>query len=403
MTLQQLEYILAVNQFRHFAKAAEYCRVTQPTLSAMIQKLEEELDTRIFDRSQQPVCPTPVGIHIIEQAQNILVQANRIKNIIEEEKHSLTGTFKLGILPTVAPYLLPRFFPQLMKKYPDLDIRVVEMKTNDIKKALQTGEIDAGIVASLAGMEELQQTPLFYEQFFAYVSREDALFNNEVIRTSDLNGEQLWLLDEGHCFRDQLVRFCQMKSARASQLAYHLGSMETFMRMVESGKGVTFIPELAVLQLGDAQKELVRSFAIPCPTRQVVLLTNKNFIRHTLLEVLVKEIKLSVPKEMLSLKATQESYRFHLSLHKIFQSDFLFYRGKMLYFCKQKKRRSVAPQHHQANWLLHSVCTIFALVKQKTKPIKREKLWNRSSTHNSLNSRFRLSKTEVSKQYPTKT
>lgn len=305
MTLQQLEYILAVNQFRHFAKAAEYCRVTQPTLSAMIQKLEEELDTRIFDRSQQPVCPTPVGIHIIEQAQNILVQANRIKNIIEEEKHSLTGTFKLGILPTVAPYLLPRFFPQLMKKYPDLDIRVVEMKTNDIKKALQTGEIDAGIVASLAGMEELQQTPLFYEQFFAYVSREDALFNNEVIRTSDLNGEQLWLLDEGHCFRDQLVRFCQMKSARASQLAYHLGSMETFMRMVESGKGVTFIPELAVLQLGDAQKELVRSFAIPCPTRQVVLLTNKNFIRHTLLEVLVKEIKLSVPKEVLSLKATQ--------------------------------------------------------------------------------------------------
>lgn len=305
MTLQQLEYTLAVNQFRHFAKAAEYCRVTQPTLSAMIQKLEEELDTRIFDRSQQPVCPTPVGIHIIEQAQNILVQANRIKNIIEEEKHSLTGTFKLGILPTVAPYLLPRFFPQLMKKYPDLDIRVVEMKTNDIKKALQTGEIDAGIVASLAGMEELQQTPLFYEQFFAYVSREDALFNNEVIRTSDLNGEQLWLLDEGHCFRDQLVRFCQMKSARASQLAYHLGSMETFMRMVESGKGVTFIPELAVLQLGDAQKELVRSFAIPCPTRQVVLLTNKNFIRHTLLEVLVKEIKLSVPKEMLSLKATQ--------------------------------------------------------------------------------------------------
>ena len=271
----------------------------------MIQKLEEELDTRIFDRSQQPICPTPVGILIIEQAQKILVQANRIKNIIEEEKHSLTGTFKLGILPTVAPYLLPRFFPQLMKKYPDLDIRVIEMKTNDIKKALQTGEIDAGIVASLAGMEELQQTPLFYEQFFVYVSRKDILFNSEVIRTSDLNGEQLWLLDEGHCFRDQLVRFCQMKSARASQLAYHLGSMETFMRMVESGKGVTFIPELAVLQLGDIQKELVRPFAIPCPTRQIVMLTNKNFIRHTLLEALTKEIKSSIPKEMLSLKATQ--------------------------------------------------------------------------------------------------
>lgn len=254
MTLQQLEYILAVNQFRHFAKAAEYCRVTQPTLSAMIQKLEEELDTKIFDRSQQPVCPTPIGLHIIEQARNVLVQTHRIKNIIEEEKHSLSGIFKLGILPTIAPYLLPRFFPQLMKKYPQLDIRVVEMKTNDIKKALQTGDIDAGIVAGLAGMEEFRQIPLFYEQFYTYIARENRLFNNEVIRTSDLTGEQLWLLDEGHCFRDQLERFCQLKAARASQLAYHLGSMETFMRMVESGKGITFIPELAVLQLNGTQK-----------------------------------------------------------------------------------------------------------------------------------------------------
>lgn len=305
MTLQQLEYILAVNQFRHFAKAAEYCRVTQPTLSAMIQKLEEELDTKLFDRSQQPVCPTPIGIHVIEQAQKVLVQANSIKNIIEEEKHSLTGTFRLGILPTIAPYLLPRFFPHLIKKYPQLDIRVVEMKTNDIKKALQTGEIDAGIVASLDGMEDFRQTTLFYEQFYAYVSREDALFANEVIRTSDLTGEQLWLLDEGHCFRDQLVRFCQLKAARASQLAYHLGSMETFMRMVESGKGITFIPELAVLQLNEIQKELVRPFAIPCPTRQIIMLTNRNFIRTTLLETITREILAEIPKEMLSLKATQ--------------------------------------------------------------------------------------------------
>lgn len=305
MTLQQLEYILAVDRFRHFAKAAEYCRVTQPTLSAMIQKLEEELDTKIFDRSQQPVCPTPIGMHIIEQARQVLVQTNRIKNIIEEEKHSLSGTFHLGILPTIAPYLLPRFFPQLMKKYPSLDIRVTEMKTKDIKSALQTGEIDAGIVAGLADMEEFRQTPLFYEQFYAYVSREDPLFKNEVIRTSDLNGEQLWLLDEGHCFRDQLMRFCQLKAARASQLAYHLGSMETFMRMVESGKGVTFIPELAVMQLNELQQELVRPFAIPCPTRQIILLTSPNFIRLTLLEALTQEIQSAVPKEMLGLKPVQ--------------------------------------------------------------------------------------------------
>lgn len=305
MTLQQLEYILAVNQFRHFAKAAEYCRVTQPTLSAMIQKLEEELNTKIFDRSQQPVCPTPIGVHVLEQAQTVLVQANRIKNIIEEEKHSLSGTFKLGILPTIAPYLLPRFFPQLMKKYPQLDIRVIEMKTNDIKQALLDGEIDAGIVASLDGMEAFRQVALFYEQFFAYIAAENALSTNEMIRTSDLTGEQLWLLDEGHCFRDQLVRFCQLKAARASQLAYHLGSMETFMRMVEGGKGITFIPELAVLQLNEIQQKLVRPFAIPTPTRQIIMLTNPNFVRYTLLDVLTKEIQGSIPGEMLSLRATQ--------------------------------------------------------------------------------------------------
>lgn len=305
MTLQQLEYILAVDRFRHFAKAAEHCRVTQPTLSAMIQKLEEELDTRIFDRSQQPVCPTPVGIHIIRQAQHILTQTGRIRHIIEEEKHSLTGVFKLGILPTIAPYLLPRFFPQLMKKHPQLDIRVVEMQTDVLKRALQTGEIDAGIVASLAGMEEFGQTSLFYEEFFAYVAREEPLFDRKIVRTSDLTGEQLWLLDEGHCFRDQLVRFCQLKAARVSQLTYRLGSMETFMRMVENGKGVTFIPELSVLQLNESQKELVRPFAIPCPTRQIVMLTDRNFIRHTLLETLVREIQSSVPPQMLALKATQ--------------------------------------------------------------------------------------------------
>ena len=305
MTLQQLEYILAVDRFRHFAKAAEHCRVTQPTLSAMIQKLEEELDTRIFDRSRQPVCPTPVGIHIIRQAQHILTQTGRIRHIIEEEKHALTGVFKLGILPTIAPYLLPRFFPQLMKKYPQLDIRVVEMQTDVLKRALQTGEIDAGIVASLAGMEEFGQTSLFYEEFFAYVARQEPLFDRKIVRTSDLTGEQLWLLDEGHCFRDQLVRFCQLKAARASQLTYRLGSMETFMRMVENGKGVTFIPELSVLQLNESRKELVRPFAIPCPTRQIVMLTDRNFIRHTLLETLVREIQSSVPPQMLALKATQ--------------------------------------------------------------------------------------------------
>ena len=256
MTLQQLEYILAVDKCRHFGKAADVCNVTQPTLSAMIGKLEEELNVKIFDRTRQPISPTPVGELVIRQAQEVLYQSNRIKDIIEEERHSLTGIFRVGILPTIAPYLLPRFFPQLMKKYPQLDIRVREMKTSEIKKALAEGELEAGILAKLAGLEEFKETHLCYEKYVGYVSREDKLFGQNIIRTSDVAGSKdLWLLDEGHCFRDQLVRFCQMKGAQTSQLAYNLGSIETFMRMVESGKGITFIPELAADQLNEIQQE----------------------------------------------------------------------------------------------------------------------------------------------------
>ena len=306
MTLQQLEYILAVDRYRHFGKAADACNVTQPTLSAMIGKLEEELNAKLFDRNRQPICPTPVGEQVIRQAREILKQTDGIKDIVAEEKQSLGGIFRVGILPTIAPYLLPRFFPQLMKKYPALDIRVREMKTHEIKEALLQGDIDAGILATIEGLEEYTQTTLFYEKYQGYVSREDSLFSKEILRTSDVaSSKDLWLLDEGHCFRDQMVRFCQMKSSQSSQLAYNLGSMETFMRMVESGMGITFIPELAVMQLTDYQKELVRPFAIPIPTRELILITNKHFIRHSLLEVFVKEIQDSVPKNMLKLGAGQ--------------------------------------------------------------------------------------------------
>lgn len=305
MTIQQLEYILAVDQFRHFARAAEYCRVTQPTLSAMIQKLEDELGVKLFDRTMQPVCPTTIGTKVIDQARIILAQASQVKEIISEEKQSLSGTFHLGVLPTIAPYLLPRFFPQLMEKYPDLDIRVTEMKTQHIQQALHAGDIDAAIIASKLEDSYLAEEVLFYEKFYGYVSRKEPLYKHDVIRTSDITGERLWLLDEGHCFRDQLVRFCQIEAVKVNQMAYHLGSMETFMRMVESGKGITFIPELAVAQLGAQQQELVRPFAIPRPTRQVVLATSKDFVRHSLLHVLKEEIKASVPKEMLTLQSIQ--------------------------------------------------------------------------------------------------
>lgn len=305
MNIQQLEYILAVDTFRHFAKAAEHCNVTQPTLSMMILKLEEELGVKIFDRNMQPVKVTSTGKRVIEQARKILYQTSLIKDIVNEEEQSLKGTFRLAVLPTIAPYLLPRFFHKLIGKYPELDIRILEMKTQATLMALVNGEIDAAIIASIPTDKQLQYDTLYYEEFFGYVSRNESIFKNEVIRSSDINEERLWLLDEGHCFRDQLMRYCQMESVKLHQAAYRLGSMETFMRMVESGNGITFIPELAVHQLSKEQKELVRPFAIPKPTRQIVLVTRVDFIRNSLLSVLHENIKKNIPKEMYSPQAFQ--------------------------------------------------------------------------------------------------
>lgn len=306
MNLQQLEYILAVDELRHFARAAEQCNVTQPTLSAMIQKLEEELDAKIFDRTQQPVQPTLIGKKIIEQARATVHQASLIRDLVKEEEQSVNGIFRIAVLPTIAPYLLPRFFPELMEAYPSLDIRVIEMKTKNCLAALQAGGVEAAIIAGPAEGKEFNSAPLYYESFFGYVSPKEAIYKKELIRSSEISGEKLWLLDEGHCFRDQLMRFCQLKSAQSCQIAYKLGSMETFMRMVESGKGMTFIPGLAVMQLSEEQKKLVRPFAIPQPTRQINIITHTDFIRHAILAMLVEKIKMAVPKDMLTLQSGQK-------------------------------------------------------------------------------------------------
>ena len=306
MTLQQLEYIVAVYRTRHFVKAAEACGVTQPTLSAMIQKLEAELDVKLFERSSQQVMPTAIGKVVVEQAWKVLNRARKLKDIVAEEKKSLTGTFRLGILPTIAPYLLPRFFPRLMRENSSLEIRVVEMKTADIRRSIDRGEIDAAVMVDTGDLDDYALTTLFYEQFLAYVSPSDQLSAKKSIKTSDLSNELLWLLDEGHCFRDQLVKYCQLKAAKTSQSAYSLGSIETFMRIVENGQGVTFIPELATMQLTPTQKELVRPFAIPIPTREVVIATSKAFVRKSLLDMIVGQIRNSVPEKMLKLNNTEQ-------------------------------------------------------------------------------------------------
>lgn len=306
MTLQQMQYVTALCRLRHFAKAAKECGVTQPTLSAMIRKLETELGVNLFERSSQQVEPTTAGLLVAEQAKIMLACEKRIKDMIAEERRSQTGTFRLGILPTVAPYLLPRFMPALQRSNPGINLHVIEMKTASIQEALANGDIDAAVAVNINGLQNLQQTVLFYEQFIAYVSRGSRLFSQRRIVASDLTHEQLWLLDEGHCFRDQLVKYCNLKTAGMSKTNYLLGSIETFMRIVESGQGITFIPELALNQLNDDQKQLTRPFGLPIPVREVVLLTPKDFLRKSLLDIITKAITSSVPEEMLKMNNTEQ-------------------------------------------------------------------------------------------------
>jgi LysR family hydrogen peroxide-inducible transcriptional activator len=306
MTLQQLEYLIAVDRFRHFGKAADYCNVTQPTLSAMIQKLEDELGVKLLDRSMHPLEPTRIGLLVLEQARKALISSKRIKEIVNEQKDSFEGTFNLGIIPTIAPYLIPRFFPQMANKHPEMDVRITDMKTDDIKDAIRKGDIDAGIVADLEGMDDFEKTGLYYEELFVYVSPEDKLISYDKIKDRDLNGEFLWLLGEGHCMSQQMQKFCHLKHAARSERAYRLGSIETFMRMVEGGKGVTFIPELAVKQLTDDKRRLVRSFAIPTPARHVIIITSHHFIRKAILQLITENILKSIPSDMLKQKSHQQ-------------------------------------------------------------------------------------------------
>ncbi len=306
MNLHQLKYIIALDEHRHFGRAAEACDIAQPSLSTMIQKLEDELGTKIFDRSRQPIVPTPTGARILKQANIILRQAELLKDIVIDEEESLGGDIKLGILPTIAPYLIPRIIPSLNERLPNLKINFIEITTAECLEALSNGEIDMAIIASPPDVEGLGSQILFYEEFFGYVARNHRLFAETNIRSSLVDTEQLWLLDEGHCFRDQLLRFCELKRATPHSYNYEKGSLETFMHLVEQGNGLTFIPELAVDFLGEQNKELVRPFTIPRPTRAIHLALRDDCIRQNLYQELCKLIRSSVPEQMLKLDIEQK-------------------------------------------------------------------------------------------------
>ncbi|MES2764093.1 MAG: LysR substrate-binding domain-containing protein [Bacteroidota bacterium] len=311
MNLQQLEYIIAVDRLKNFVKAAEACFVTQATLSMMIKKLEEELDIKIFDRSKQPVKTTEIGQKIIVQANRVLSESRQMREVIKKEKGIVDGELKIGIIPTLAPYLLPLFIKKYLIDFPLVKLVINEHTTDVITHKLKNGELDAGILATPLNDQSLKEQPLFYEKYFLYVNAEEKGFDKHYVLPKDIDVNRLWLLEEGHCMRSQILNFCTLKKQKESeeQFHYNAGSIETLRNMVDTNFGMTIIPELATSNLNVHQKKRLRIFKAPAPVREISIVTHREFLKATLirslkdtiLSVISNEMKQSKNKEILDL------------------------------------------------------------------------------------------------------
>ncbi|HEY4196199.1 MAG TPA: LysR substrate-binding domain-containing protein [Mucilaginibacter sp.] len=304
MTITQLEYIVAVDTYRSFVSAAEKCFVTQPTLSMQVQKLEDTLGVKLFDRSKQPVTPTEIGIEIIEQARMVLAESEKIKEIITDRQKELSGELKVGIIPTVSPYILPKIIGGFVQKYPQVKLIVWEQTTEEIVQQLKLGTLDCGILSTPLREAALTEIPVFYENFVAYVSRHSKLAKKKSISPDDIDMEEIWVLNEGHCMREQVLNICQRRRATKGFLhfEYNTGSVETLKRMVDQNNGATILPELALAELTDKQLDRVRYFKSPEPAREVSIVIQKNFLKRRMIEALKNEILEFVPKRMKSRK-----------------------------------------------------------------------------------------------------
>lgn len=302
MNIQQLQYVLAVEEHRHFQKAAEACFVTPAALSIMIKKLEEELEIVIFDRSRQPVLPTEAGLLVINNARSVL---SGVRKLEEEVKWHLSGAdiagvLKVGIIPTLAPYLLHLFLPGLLQQYPELNIELRELTTEVIKDQLRKNQLDVGILALESGMEEFRQFHLFNERLLVFVGAKEPQLHKQYLLASDIDVTRLWLLEEEHCLRSQVMNLCSLKKSAVdhAQLTFDAGSIETLMNMVEAGNGITVIPELATLNLATKRRKQLRVFADPVPVRTIGMITYRHFVKASLLQVLEAAIKKAATKSL---------------------------------------------------------------------------------------------------------
>lgn len=302
MTITQLEYAVAVDTYRSFVLAAEKCFVTQPTLSMQIQKLEEHLGVKLFDRSRQPITPTEIGIEIIEQARILLQESFKIKDIIEERKGEIGGELKIGVIPTVAPYLIPKVIGGFLVKYPKIRLSISELTTEHIIKHIKVGLLDCGILATPLDEDFLEERPVYYENFVSYLTKSSPMFKKKALTTNDLNVDNLWLLNEGHCMRNQVLNICQHTKSNHHKLNYNTGSIETLIKMVDVNEGITILPELAIQDFSVKQMDRVRYFKSPEPSREISIITHKNFIKKRMIDALEQEILLAIPKRMKSKK-----------------------------------------------------------------------------------------------------
>jgi LysR family hydrogen peroxide-inducible transcriptional activator len=298
MTLTQLEYIVALDSFRHFSQAAENCFITQPTLSMQIQKLEEELDIKIFDRTKQPVIPTEMGAVIIAQARIALREAQMIKEIINDQKDTLSGELRIGIIPTLAPYLLPPLYKSMKEKYPKLNLIIREAITEDVIHELKNNRLDCGLVVTPLKDPSIREDILFYEELFIYASPKNPLAEKKFVLASEIDANRLWLLEEGHCFRSQILNLCELRKNSSIQFKYETGNMETLKRMVDKSDGITILPELAVREISKSRLKLVKRIKQPCPAREVSLVTHRNHLKTKMIRKLKDEILAIIPLPM---------------------------------------------------------------------------------------------------------
>jgi len=300
MTFTQLEYIIAVDTHRHFATAASHCFVTQPTLSMQIQKLEEELGIKIFDRSKQPVLPTEPGLAIIDHARKIIAERNMLTEMLEAKKDTVHGELRIGVIPTLAPYLLPLFIPAFTSKYPQVKLVISELTTDIVISRLREGRIDAGILVTPLSEKGIKEDVLFYEEMLAYVSRKNAAYKKTYVLPNDIDPEKLWLLQEGHCFRSQIVNLCELRKASemGNHFEYEAGSIEALRRMVELNDGITILPELTTLDMDNKRLQLIRHFKKPAPMREVSIVVHRDFVKKRLIEALKEEIINAIPDKI---------------------------------------------------------------------------------------------------------